>query len=239
MYRFAVYDSDSEKTDKILTVIRIVLQELNWKKFTYMRIESLDKKQLWPIQAEDNNMLFISLTMPGAVDFAYEVYQKNPFCKIIFYGESSEDINELLKSRPVAFFSGGSLKELKSLLSRELFAGNLGANAIFFETRNVQVILPIKNIIYFSSQQHYINAVCDKEFLDERFKGKLDDLQAAVNGRIFMRIHKSYLVSLLHVAKLDKKEHLVIMKSGEELPVSDFYYKDVLKKIQEFCPFEP
>lgn len=237
MYRFAVYDSNSERKEKILLALKAVLHEKGITKFSYMCIDSLDSSNLWPIQAEDNNMVFVSSGMPNSVKFANSIYRKNPFCKIIYYGKIELDINELLKFRPIAVFKG-NFRELKSLLKFELFENDCGTNAIFFETRVSQVVLPVKNTIYFSSQQHYIYVISDKDFFNERFRGKLDDLQKSVSERFFMRIHKSYLISLLHFSKLDKKEHLVIMDNGDKLPISDFYYKDVLKKIRDFCPLE-
>ena len=237
MLSFSVYDSNTERNEKILSYLKEILNDNKIKRFLYMCIDNFEKQTEWPSKPEDHHMFMVSLDMPNAIEFAYFVYKKNPFCKIVFYGEVPDDINLLLKCRPVAIADKLS-QRFKDILSFELLENSGSFHMLFFESRNTQIVLPIHNIIYLFSEQHYINVVSDRKELNERFKGKLDDVQKAVHQRVFLRIHKSYLISLHHFVKLNKKAHTVLMDNGDLLSVSDFYYKDVIKRIREFCPFK-
>jgi DNA-binding LytR/AlgR family response regulator len=80
--------------------------------------------------------------------------------------------------------------------------------------------------------------VCDKyvkvKLIDKRtivIRTSLRKLEQELPTDQFIRIHKNYIVNISHIRFINKD---VIMKTGDELPVSKDY-KD--KLLQSFCIF--
>ncbi len=239
MYYVAVYDNNQLNVKNISETVKTALMEHRVKKMSIMHISDLQHLNLSPFKILDCHILAVSLEMPNALDFACQVSGKNPFCKVIFYGETNAEPNRLFCCRPAALLKNAYDNETFGMWLKQEFEGfSHTVDSIFLETKNAQIIMSVRGIVYFSSEGHYINAVAVKSRLNERFKYTLDNLQSRVSECVFVRIHKSYLASLLHVTKLDKKQHVLIMDNGDRLPISDYYYKEVTKKIRQFCPLE-
>ncbi len=89
---------------------------------------------------------------------------------------------------------------------------------------NKIVVLPIDLIKYFEAQDDYINIVSSEgSFLKQNrmkyYEEHLPDF--------FIRIHRSFIVNLNEIKEislLEKDSHVVILKSGEKLPVSKSGY---------------
>lgn len=239
MYLIAIYDNDSSNVNNISEAIKSILIEHKVRKISIMQILDSDHLNLCPCKVSDCHLLLISLAMPNALEFACKISKISPLCKIIIYGENNFETKEIISCRPSALLKNSSdTDSLKEWLEQEFENSSHAKGFIFLETKKAQIILSVNEIIYFSSEGHYINVINAKSNLNERFKYKLDALQSMLSESIFVRIHKSYLASLIHITKLDKKQHLFLMDNGDKLPISDYYYKDVIKKLRQFCPFE-
>lgn len=89
---------------------------------------------------------------------------------------------------------------------------------------NKIVVLPIDLIKYFEAQDDYINIVSSEgSFLKQNrmkyYEEHLPDF--------FIRIHRSFIANLNEIKEislLEKDSHVVILKSGEKLPVSKSGY---------------
>ncbi len=239
MYLIAIYDNNSANIDSITETIKITLIEHCVKKISIIHISDYGHLYLSPYKVSDCHLFLVSLDMPNSLDFACEVSKKSPFCKIVFYGKIKAEMNDLFSCRPSALLKAPDISEsLKDWLEDEFKESPQTLNIICIETKKAQILMSVKEIIYFLSEGHYINAINVKSELNEHFKCKLDRIQSMVSDCVFVRIHKSYLASLLHIARLDKKKHMLVMDNGDMLPISDYYYKDVTAKIRKFCPLE-
>ncbi|MCR9204743.1 MAG: LytTR family transcriptional regulator [Halobacteriovoraceae bacterium] len=116
------------------------------------------------------------------------------------------EINERLKERQ-------SKKYLKSITS------SLG---------NSQKVLPVSDILFFKSMDHYTHA-CTKEgehIIDYSIKKLSDEL----DPNHFIQIHRNCIVSLSQVSSIENGNHwFVKTKTGEELKVS----RNSRKKLKE------
>ena len=58
--------------------------------------------------------------------------------------------------------------------------------------------------------------------------GKLTDVELLLEeqglSHRFLRIHKSYIVNIQQVQLLNKTEHRIVLKNGEQLHISNVYY---------------
>lgn len=97
-------------------------------------------------------------------------------------------------------------------------------NRIVVKKGSKIVVLPIDLIKYFEAQDDYINIVSSEgSFLKQNrmkyYEEHLPDF--------FIRIHRSFIVNLNEIKEislLEKDSHIVILKSGEKLPVSKSGY---------------
>jgi len=97
-------------------------------------------------------------------------------------------------------------------------------NRIVVKKGSKIVVLPIDLIKYFEAQDDYINIVSSEgSFLKQNrmkyYEEHLPDF--------FIRIHRSFIVNLNEIKEislLEKDSHIVILKSGEKIPVSKSGY---------------
>jgi two-component system LytT family response regulator len=82
-------------------------------------------------------------------------------------------------------------------------------------------IIPVAKLDYAEAQDDYVAlASAGKKYLKQQ---TISSLEAALDPKSFVRIHRSYLVNLERVTRLEpygKDTHVVILSDGARLPVS-------------------
>jgi len=84
--------------------------------------------------------------------------------------------------------------------------------------------LPEKDIVFAESQNHKIILHTKTTVIEDY--GKLSDLEDKV-GNLFFRVHRSFLVNMLHVESYSRSE--ITMDSGEKVLLSKYKYSDFVK----------
>ena len=177
-------------------------------------------------------MACISLDSPNAKAAGRRLYEENSSCLICYYANEECDIKECLNSRPISFFTNKTEEAVTEKKLEDIISDFMRENMIFnYATKKTHLAAPIRNILYFKSDlKHVVVRYCDGE--QERLFGKLQDIIDLLNqlecGKLFVRIHKSYLVNSLHVLKLDKSIRMIEMFEHSRLPVSEAQYPQVL-----------
>ena len=86
-------------------------------------------------------------------------------------------------------------------------------------------IIPAAKLDYAEAQDDYVSLASEgKKYLKQ---GTISNLEASLDPKDFLRIHRSYLVRLERVAKLEplsKDSHVVTLHDGVRLPVSKSGY---------------
>jgi two-component system, LytTR family, response regulator len=86
-------------------------------------------------------------------------------------------------------------------------------------------IIPIAKLDYAEAQDDYVALVCEgKKHLKQQ---TISSLEAGLDPSRFMRIHRSYIVNLERVARLEpyaKDSHVAVLTNGAQLPVSKSGY---------------
>ena len=87
-------------------------------------------------------------------------------------------------------------------------------------------VIPVANIDYVQAQDDYVAFRCDgKDYLKEQTLGQVE---ASLDPARFVRIHRSYLLNLERLARveLDARENRVaVLVDGQRLPVSRTGYQ--------------
>jgi len=99
-------------------------------------------------------------------------------------------------------------------------------NRIVVKSRNKIDIIPVDDIRYFEAQDDYVMIYTHEgHYLKQK---TMKYFESHLNRKEFCRIHRSYLVCIKEISKLEpyeKDSWMLILKSGEKLKVSKNGYK--------------
>lgn len=180
------------------------------------------------------HLALISMDGARALTLAREIYRANPDCRIGYYKSESCDLEPALAARPISFYrweTGNSSfdKKLGEMLEDILCTGEV----FRYETRKTSMTLPVQDILYFQSNLKYVDIFMTDPRQQRSIFGKLTDVEQLLEAQgllhRFLRIHKSYIVNRQQVLMLNKSEHRLVLKNGEQLHISNVYYPMVQK----------
>lgn len=178
---------------------------------------------------------FVSLDDPMGLEIGQALYDANPDCIICYYKNTPCDLSALLHSRPYEFFTWPQGKDafqekLGDMIERTVFS----ANMFSFETKKILYCYPVRNILYFQSDLKYVHI---KTALgnDAGIYAKLSEIEQNLRDSnlypLFIRTHKSFLVNRASINEVNKQNHTLQLSTGESVPVSDAYYKTVIREL--------
>lgn len=124
-----------------------------------------------------------------------------------------------------------SVFEKFSLLVENLDAGESNYKKIAFPTENGFELLKVNSILYCEADSNYCKVVClggKKIILSKTLKF----VEEMLPSNVFQRIHKSYLVNLNYVNRVNKTNELMVhLATGETLPVSTRQKENLINAI--------
>jgi DNA-binding LytR/AlgR family response regulator len=179
----------------------------------------------------DAVFLDIYLEDGNGMDVAKQIRKYDPFIPIAFITRSNEYIGQgydvwamhyLIK--PVSY------PDVEQCMDRIVQLNRQNAEHTFsFKSDGIVRVLACKNILYFQSQQHYVDI---HEINGEhRFRENINDLQNSLPEQ-FLRCSRSTIINLSHLYQYDAKTNYknIILSDGTLIPVSDTYAKNVKER---------
>lgn len=89
------------------------------------------------------------------------------------------------------------------------------------------------NLLYVESKKHKSIFYYQEEILKRyQIYEKLDDIEKILEDYSFLRIHKSYLVNMRHIRKINN--YIAELDTGEELPIPRIRYQKVKQEFVEY-----
>lgn len=169
-------------------------------------------------QSQPYQLILLDIEMRGidGIETAKRLRKLLPDCYIIFI--TSHDEFALTGYEVAAFrylvkpVQPEKLTEAISAVRAEL-SDHI---TLHVEDGPVEALLRVKDIYYIEAQDKRVRVVLkDTSFSDRR---GIDEIERALAGEDFFRVHRSYLINFRYVARLDKNEILLV--SGEQIPLS-------------------
>lgn len=169
-------------------------------------------------QSQPYQLILLDIEMRGidGIETAKRLRKLLPDCYIIFI--TSHDEFALTGYEVAAFrylvkpVQPEKLTEAISAVRAEL-SDHI---TLHVEDGPVEALLRVKDIYYIEAQDKRVRVVLkDTAFSDCR---GIDEIERALAGEDFFRVHRSYLINFRYVARLDKNEILLV--SGEQIPLS-------------------
>lgn len=106
---------------------------------------------------------------------------------------------------------------------------NIPKKIFVFENNKTKIRIPLEDILYFeTAESHRLKLITKTGQC--HFYGSIKEVMQA-NQKLF-RCHKSYLINLNNIVRLDKKEGLVYFDDDKVCYVSRKYIKDLRSKME-------
>lgn len=89
--------------------------------------------------------------------------------------------------------------------------------------------IDLNELLFIKSDRNYIHLLTDKnEYL---VKNSLSDIEKQLFKKSFIRVHKSYLVNLARIRRVEVKQ--LIMDDGNTVPISETYRSNLINRLSE------
>jgi two-component system LytT family response regulator len=209
------------------------------------------------IQEFDPQLIFLDIQMPKLTGFELiELLDKKPeiiFCtafdQFAIKAFELNAVDYLLKPFSLERFSEAVDKASKRIqseksnnetdsvldkLKEHLNESDGIISRIVAKTRNTIVVLPVQQVNYIESQDDYVMIyVNGAHYLKQK---TLNYYETHLDPKDFLRVHRSYLVRLDQISKIEpyeKSAYVLILKSGDRVPVSRSGYSR-LKEVLDY-----
>ena len=173
-----------------------------------------------------------------AFNLAEMLWQKEPTISIIYVARTAEDVFAALQLPFFHIVREFSLEQdLRAALKKMNRLKHPMLEKVSFFYYSSQVILRRKDILYLESQHHeiliHMKAIIeaqDKEIVT--VTDSLSSCEEKLKGMGFVRIHKSLLVNMYHIYRLDKES--VLLSNRERLYISRYRYAEVKQQMERY-----
>jgi len=197
-----------------------------------------DPVEAWQfLTSSDIDLAFVDIDMPALDGLQLADLLKPNSTSVIFctaYTEFAarsyelEVLDYLLKPIPFDRFLK-AVEKYKSSIPLENAAATdpQPSETLFVKSGATLHRLSIDEIKYIKKDGHYVEFHLEKSQLLSRMN--MDELLTSLPTSRFARIHKSYVVGLEHIQKIEKQ---FVNIGGRELPIGDHYRKTFFNTIQ-------
>src|SRR4051812_11982834 len=204
------------------------------------------------------DLIFLDIQMPGksGLDLLTELSERN--FEVIFVTAHNEYILQALQFSAVDYLMKPvdedrlveavqrvkkRFNKEKASEQRETFLHNINKASsqldmrLCLPTLKGFTVLKLEDIVYCEAERSYtiFRLVNNKTILISK---PLFDYERLLEGTIFLRIHKSFLINLMHVKEYVRGEGgTVVMSTGMEIEVSRRKKEQFLVKVKEFFKY--
>lgn len=183
------------------------------------------------------DVIFLDIDMPRFTGFDVAKAIRAEFlkCYIVFISSHSELVYNSFDYQPFYFVkksANGSLNQnLENVVKKLLIHSQQNETFIFDDEFSRSRVVPIRNIIYFESDKHYVNFHVNGEDTPFRLRSTIKECELKFEQYDFIRIHKSYVVDLRYVDFIDKSsDELHLKVIHRSLPISRSLKKEIIEK---------
>lgn len=186
---------------------------------------------------EDNaaDAMFVDVNMPDLSGIELVRSLRNPPLTVFTtaYSEYAVDgfrvdaVDYLLKPFTLGEFMA-SAEKVKSRV--ELLAASGQQDGFVFFKADYKIIkVEISDIVYVESMSEYLKIYLRSEPMPKVVLMSFPKLLEKLPPRLFVRIHRSYLINLSHLVELSGG--MALMEGGKSLPVGDSYRSALLARL--------
>lgn len=193
---------------------------------------------------EKFDILFLDIDMPGINGFDISKNLRDDYvnCFIIFVTSHAELVFDSMDFQPFNFIRKNCSIPLEDSIKQAT------AKLIKHMRQNEKLLLKnecgedlnihVKEIMYIENDKHYLKYYTTKSKTPFRIRGLISESENKLLHCDYVRIHKSYIVNMRYISKIDKTNSEVYIKeSGKRLPMSKKVKKEVLERYMEYLRY--
>lgn len=178
------------------------------------------------LSIHDIDLMFLDLNLPVIKGFDFLKKLKNPPFVIVttayhqyaVEGYELDVTDYLMKPIPYSRFLTAIGKFKHLMEAEEALLEIADRDFIFINSGKRQIKITLLDIFYIESLREYINIHTKAETFT--FKMPISRIEESLNPQMFVRIHKSYIVSK---SKVEVKSANMIQINGKKLPIGRTY----------------
>ncbi|MGL5435718.1 MAG: LytR/AlgR family response regulator transcription factor [Lachnospiraceae bacterium] len=216
----AVVEDDAKDLEQITKMLNIILKNEDSLILFSDGIRLLnyieDERGLCPF-----DLVLLDIKMPhiNGVKVGSIIKEYAPGAAIVYVTDYKEYSLEAIATRPLAYLlkSDNFADELYQII--EEVRCQVNKQEIFFvRVRGKVVSLPLNGISYIESDGKKVRIHYSKEKYESYMK--INDVESMLNNKGFIRIHRAYIVNMLHVVAVDRTNCILEIRGGTILHVS-------------------
>jgi len=189
------------------------------------------KTQDSAVPGEVSVLLLSDSTAQESFAHAEKLWAQQPGLSIIYIAQKSEDVFAALAYPFFHVVRGYALEQdLKAAIQKLKRVRRPRTRWQSFRCRNGLVRVKQKDILYLESERHEIRIHCVNEILVTA--ETLAQCEKKLECPGIARIHKSFLVNLYHVVRLERE--CLILDNGERLYISRYRYPEVKMQFEDY-----
>lgn len=221
MWYFTICDDEPEQ----LTWLEAAVREWAVKERHEADIDLCRNAEqlLFHLEGKRTDILLLDISMPGmsGISLARRLRDRGETVQIIFVTGLADHVLEGYDVEAVSYLIKPVRKErLFACLDKARERCERGEPMLLLETPWGASRVKLSEVCYLESDAHQtlVRCIHTQELI--RCKTGIRQLEEAIlqQSRSFFQIHRSYLVNLLYVSRITRKE--AVMDTGEALPVS-------------------
>lgn len=172
------------------------------------------------------DLAFLDIDMKGldGLTLAYRLRDARPDAVIVFVTNFVQYAPEGYELQAFRYLLKPALEEkLPACFALAVEELHRRRQTVTFRASREEIELPVQKILYFESERRGVAVHLsgwDREVC--RFAGSLTELTSRMEGLGFLRVHRSYLVNMACIRKLQYGS--LELKDGTQLPVSEKNY---------------
>lgn len=231
MYRIAICDDDTfyldNIADKVSKIFKDRRQLIHMDKFT----DTADLLEAIKT-GNDYKLIFLDIQFPqsNGVDAARKIKSINPGTDFVFLSTTSDYALESFDVAPLYYITKPE-DDLKLEEAVKRFLRKNSINKITIKTRSKVISIDIDSIIYFEIMGHSI-LMHTADNVKYELKGTLKELESIIPTAQFARVHKSYIVNLKYITKIER--YKITLRTDLTIPISKLKYNDLQNQFIEY-----
>ncbi|QGU94471.1 response regulator [Clostridium bovifaecis] len=185
------------------------------------------------------DIIFLDIFMKASngINIAREIREFDKDCKIIFITSSNEYAIESYDARAIYYILKPINEEkLNNAINIAIESLNKENKHIIIKNKKGSYRIVYKDILYAESKARVVN-IYDKCGEVISFYSKLEDFFQSLQDERFLRCHKSFLVNMDYILKIEQKHicmnnNIIIpISSGSILEIKEKYFKYLFNEI--------
>lgn len=179
------------------------------------------------------HIILLDIEMPGinGVELAKNIREEDERINIIFITALTDYIGEGYDVSAINYLIKPIKEEkLYECLDRAMEKVPEEDNWILIEEEGKVIRIKEKDILYIEAFSHSIEVnTIEKKY---RTRKNIGVMEKELDENLFVRCHRSYIVSLLHIKTISREE--IELDNGERIPLSRRRYKEVNMKFIKY-----